>query len=110
MARVRGRSLKRCLPDIAVHGLLPIHPQILVQITDPRQTVSRPPVELLSAMYDLTPREAMLCKAFAAELSLQEACRAVQISYENGRQNLKMIFQKTGVRNQAELRVILSRF
>lgn len=61
-------------------------------------------------MYDLTPREAMLCKAFAAELSLQEACRAVQISYENGRQKLKMIFHKTGVRNQAELRVILSRF
>lgn len=98
------------LPGIATHGLLPVHPQILVQITDPRQTVSQPHTELLSAMYDLTPREALLCQALAAGLSLQQACKIVRISYENGRQRLKMIFHKTAARSQAELRMILSRF
>ncbi|WP_411037431.1 helix-turn-helix transcriptional regulator [Shinella sp. BYT-45] len=98
------------LPDVTIHGLLPVHPQILVQVTDPHQTASRPNLELLCAMYDLTPREALLCQSFAAGLPLQQACKAVGISYENGRQRLKMIFQKTGARNQAELRMILSRF
>lgn len=97
------------LPDVIAGGLLSVRPQFLVQITDPHRTDSRPDKEVLSELYDLTPREAEFCCSLATGLTLQQACIANRISYETGRQRLKTIFEKTGRHSQAQLRLLLSR-
>jgi DNA-binding CsgD family transcriptional regulator len=43
-------------------------------------------------------------------MSLSDAAIESGISYENARQRLKTIFQKTGTRSQSELRVLLAQF
>ncbi len=63
---------------------------------------------MLTRLYALTPGETSICEMLAEGRSLQESAAVLGISYENARQKLKVIFQKTHVRNQADLRVLLS--
>ncbi len=64
---------------------------------------------VLMRLYNLTPGEMSICMMLAKGQSVQESAMSLGISYENARHKLKIIFQKTDVRNQADLRVLLSR-
>ena len=97
------------LPAIAVGGLILGRPQFLVQISAERQAMG-PDEGLLREAYDLTAREAKLCAFLGKGEPLQDACALAGISYENGRQRLKVIFQKTSVHSQTDLRDLLRRF
>ena len=58
---------------------------------------------LLRSMFDLTPAEARLARNLAAGRSLRQAADEAGIAYETARWHLKILFQKTGTRRQAEL-------
>lgn len=113
VVRHRDRRAIVCvsrLPDVILEGPLVSRPQFLVQITEPDLLALEPSLVLLADMYDLTVKEASLCLHLAAGSTLQDACAQAGISYENGRQRLKVIFEKTGVHTQADLRLILAKF
>ncbi len=74
----------------------------MLLIHDPEQgrAVSQ---EALVARYDLTAAEARLAARLADGESLADAARANNIAEGTARQQLKMVFQKTDTRRQAEL-------
>jgi DNA-binding CsgD family transcriptional regulator len=59
--------------------------------------------KLLADVYELTPAEARLAQTIANGVGVKEAARALAISPSTARTHLLRIFQKTGVRRQAEL-------
>lgn len=97
------------LPDVAVGGLLLGRPQFLVQISAASVSLG-PNEDLLKAAFGLTPKEVELCRYLATGATLRQACESAAISYENGRQKLKVIFLKTEVHSQAQLRALLCKF
>jgi len=79
----------------------------VVFAVDPEQ--ERPPAEsVLRALYGLTPAESRLAVELASGLSLAESAESLQVSVHTVRQQLKMIFQKTGANRQASLLRLLS--
>lgn len=70
-------------------------------------TEHRPPgVPALASVRDhlrLTPAEARLAHALATGASLREAAGRLGITYETARSSIKILFQKTATRRQAEL-------
>jgi DNA-binding CsgD family transcriptional regulator len=63
----------------------------------------------LASGFGLTPAEIRLVLRLASGLPLREAAKAIGVSYETARTKLKFVFQKTGVRRQAELILLLTR-
>jgi DNA-binding CsgD family transcriptional regulator len=77
-------------------------PHILLLIADPT-TVRPNPGDLLRQRYDLTPAEARLALTLRAGHGVRRAAEEAGMTYETARWYLKIIFQKTGTRRQAEL-------
>jgi DNA-binding CsgD family transcriptional regulator len=77
-------------------------PHILLLIADPT-TVRPDPGDLLRQRYDLTPAEARLALTLRAGHGVRRAAEEAGMTYETARWYLKIIFQKTGTRRQAEL-------
>jgi len=98
------------LPEIFVSGLVASRTLILIQITDVYHPIVHPDMQLISDTFNLTRTEGSLCLALSVGMSLADAATENRISYENARQRLKNIFQKTETRSQAELRVLLAQF
>ena len=63
----------------------------------------------LRSTYGLTPSEIRLTLRLAAGDALRKAANEIGISYQTARTRLKFIFQKTGVRRQAELVLLVAR-
>ncbi|RZL60709.1 MAG: helix-turn-helix transcriptional regulator [Variovorax sp.] len=66
-----------------------------------------PSLPLLHGLFDLTPKEAALAAALASGKSLQEAAVLNGIRYSTARTHLEHIFQKTGVKQQTQLVLLL---
>lgn len=66
-----------------------------------------PSLPLLHGLFDLTPKEARLAAALASGQALQEAAAQNGIQYSTARTHLEHIFQKTGVRQQTQLVLLL---
>jgi DNA-binding CsgD family transcriptional regulator len=68
-------------------------------------TAMRPPLlrQALTALHGLTPREAELAERLATGSDLAETAAAMGVSTEGARTRLKVVFGKTGARNQAAL-------
>jgi DNA-binding CsgD family transcriptional regulator len=69
----------------------------------------RPAPALLSQIFGLTPAEARLTAAIAGGSTLIEAAKALSISWETARTQLKTVFLKTDTHRQSELVALLSR-
>jgi DNA-binding CsgD family transcriptional regulator len=70
----------------------------------------RPPQDALKASYALTPAEARLATRISSGEVLESIAEELCISKQTARNQLKSVFQKTGVRRQAELVALLSSF
>ena len=80
---------------------------LAVFVGDPRVS-SGDPVEVLRALYRLTPAESRLAIMLLSDRSLDEAAQALGITVGTARTTLKRIFSKTGTNRQASLvRLIL---
>ncbi|MFY9289247.1 MAG: LuxR C-terminal-related transcriptional regulator [Methylorubrum rhodinum] len=62
-----------------------------------------PKVELIAALYDLTPREAQLATALTAGLTLKQAAHESDLRFSTARSYLERIFRKTGATQQSQL-------
>lgn len=81
---------------------------VILFISDPEQAPVVP-VDYLQQRYHLTLSEARLTQYLCKERTLKEAAEHAGLSYETARGYLKIVFQKTGARRQAELlRLLLS--
>jgi DNA-binding CsgD family transcriptional regulator len=98
------------LPDVAVGGLVASRPLFLIQITDIYSPAVQPDLLPIIEAFGLTPTESALCAALSSGLALAEAASEIHISYENARQRLKSIFQKTETSSQVGLRLLLAQF
>jgi DNA-binding CsgD family transcriptional regulator/PAS domain-containing protein len=63
----------------------------------------------LAKAFGLTPAEARLAVRFLAEESLEAASEGLGISIDTARNQLKSVYQKTGLRRQGEIIALLSR-
>lgn len=71
-------------------------------INDPDQR-SVPMPSVLQMLFGLTPSEARVALHIAEGQDLRGVCDEFSITYATARAHLRSIFQKTGVRRQAEL-------
>lgn len=79
-------------------------PVILLLIVDPEAApATDTDTETIRRLYRLTAAEARLALALLAGGSLREAADAAGMSYETARWYLKILYQKTETRRQAEL-------
>lgn len=62
-----------------------------------------PPTELVSALFGLTPAEARVFEQIVAGRTVAEAAGALQVERSTVKTHLLRLFDKTGVRRQAEL-------
>lgn len=69
----------------------------------------RPAPSLLSGIFGLTPAEARLTAVLADGSTLIQAAKALNISWETARTQLKTVFLKTNTHRQSELVALLSR-
>jgi DNA-binding CsgD family transcriptional regulator/PAS domain-containing protein len=77
-------------------------PLAIIYLRDPdRPHETR--TETLQRLYGLTPSQARLADRLATGRSLSEAAGQLGITTDSARQYLKVIFQKTGTRSQAQL-------
>lgn len=77
-------------------------PLAIVFIRDPDEP-EETRAELLQRLYGLMPSQAQLADLLANGCSLAQAAKRLSITPASARQYLKLIFQKTGARRQAEL-------
>ena len=70
---------------------------------------SQPSVQLLSRIFGLTPAESRLAAALSDGSTLVQAAKALNISWETARTQLKAVFAKTNTHRQSELVALLSR-
>jgi DNA-binding CsgD family transcriptional regulator len=75
---------------------------VMLLIADP-DARRRLDLDLLPALYGLTPAETRLARALLAGDGLRQAAAAAGMSYETGRWYLKILLQKTHTGRQAEL-------
>lgn len=71
---------------------------------------SRPPVQALKSVFNLTDAEARLAARLGSGEALDEICDNLAIAKETGRNQLKSIFNKTGTHRQAELVCLVMSF
>ncbi len=98
---VRVQRLGGSLQDVFTHSV----GVCLIEDLDPRKDAD--PSVLLQL--GLTKAEIALALNLTAGLTMQEAAAARSISYETARTHLRSIFEKTGIRRQAELISLVSR-
>jgi DNA-binding CsgD family transcriptional regulator len=67
-----------------------------------------PQVELIEALFDLTPTEARIAGAVVAGKSVATIARAHGVTQNAVRMHLKSVFAKTGLGRQAELVSLLA--
>lgn len=97
-------------PKSFVKTLITERVQILIRI---KRLLKRPKRSNLSAfgqVFGLTPSELSLCAVLDDGLNLQDAAVELGLTYETVRQRTKVVFQKTGVRSQSALCVLLARY
>ncbi len=76
---------------------------VLVSITDPAPAQPAEGIDAAAALFSLTAAELRLARPLAEGQSLKAAALQAAMSYETARWYLKILFQKTGTRRQAEL-------
>jgi DNA-binding CsgD family transcriptional regulator/PAS domain-containing protein len=94
------------LSGVSASALAPC--QAIIAIVDP-DVRPRPPEATLRFCFGLTSAEAKVAKAVAAGEMLETVADELEISYATARNQLKAVFQKTGVHRQAELVTLLAR-
>ncbi len=77
-------------------------PCVMVCVTDPEAGVAIP-AEVLRELYGFTPAETRVALALLEGHALREAAEALNLSFFTVRGHLAHIFDKTGVKRQAEL-------
>lgn len=80
--------------------------QAVVVLVDPDER-NRPPETALQTAFGLTPAEARLASRLATGEAVEAASDSLRIAKETARNQLKGIFDKTGVHRQPELVVLL---
>lgn len=101
-----GRDGRLSLRAIPVQGamapFLPARQTALLMVTEcsGQRVVSR---AAIVQFFGCTPSEARLAQLLAEGNELREAARAMGVTYGTARGYLKLVFQKTGVRTQAQL-------
>jgi DNA-binding CsgD family transcriptional regulator len=70
----------------------------------------RPDVTLLCALFGLTAAEARVAAEIASGAGIDGAAARLNVSRETARSHLRIVFDKTGKRRQAELAALLARF
>ncbi len=108
-----SRTIRRPLtltiaPLTSVAAPLPQSAVAIAFIHDPEQQI-QPPAGFLECCYQLTPAEARLALLLVAGHTLKEAAEACGVTHNTVRSQLKAIFQKTGVRRQSELVLLLGK-
>ena len=78
-------------------------------VASPMSAPSAPAEAILTQFYRLTPAEVRVAKALAVHGGAPAAARELGVSVNTARTHLKAVFAKTGVSNQAQLAVMLSR-
>jgi DNA-binding CsgD family transcriptional regulator/PAS domain-containing protein len=71
---------------------------------------ARPDVALLCALFGLTAAEARVAAEIASGAGIDAAAARLNVSRETARSHLRIVFDKTGKRRQAELASLLARF
>lgn len=69
-----------------------------------------PSVDIITALFDLTPAEAQVARAIAGGRSISALASELGLSRETIRTHLKKAFLKTSTRKQSELGALLSKF
>lgn len=77
-------------------------------VATPLATPAAPHVDLLCGLFDLTPAEDRVARAFAEGHSVESAAGALGVSQETIRSQLKSVMAKTGTTRQAELARLLA--
>jgi DNA-binding CsgD family transcriptional regulator len=102
-------SLRR-IPSTTASELEDGGAYVLVIMRDLRVRKADADYGALRSLYGLTPAETRLCISIVRGGSLSDAAARIGITYEHARQRIKVIFQKTQTKKQAELCVLLGRF
>lgn len=95
------------LPLPLSYDLIQSHQYFLIQVHALDAAGEPPSSQLLVEAFGLSPSEIRLSQSLASGLMLADAAALNGISYENARQKLKVIFRKTGMASQSELRALL---
>lgn len=110
---VPRKSARRAYQIVAAPLLSPPHPlagapkpAAVALITDPERQKPAPQ-DLLTQIYKLTRKEAMLAAKLAEGQSLRTAAEELRITYETARTHLRSIFGKTGTSRQSELILLI---
>lgn len=83
--------------------LEPFSPRLLVTFADAAETLSTNNVSLLAEYFGLTPAEQRLTQYLAAGGRLSDAAREFGVSPHTVRNQLRAVFEKSGVQRQADL-------
>ena len=94
------------LPLPLSYDLIQSHQYFLIQVHALDAAGEPPSSQLLVEAFGLSPSEIRLSQSLASGLMLADAAALNGISYENARQKLKVIFRKTRVASQSELRAL----
>lgn len=96
------------LTTVALPVLSPQAPQCVLMLLD-LETAPEGDSFALRQIFGLSPAEARLALSLGSGETLAEAAEAYGVSVATARAQLKAIFQKTGVRRQAGLVLLISR-
>jgi DNA-binding CsgD family transcriptional regulator/PAS domain-containing protein len=92
------------LPNVSYNALAPC--QAVIILVDP-EAGFRPPEVALRSCYGLSASEAKLARRLSSGERLETAALAMGLTYETVRNQLKLIFSKTGTHRQGELVALL---
>jgi len=85
-------------------------PAVLLFVTEPGRSLDAGvPDTLLSAVFDLTPREAQLARLLSRGMPVTEAARQLGVSFHTARVHQRRVYEKVAVHSQAELVCVLDR-
>lgn len=82
--------------------------QFLVLISDP-QMANRSRVDAAIRKFELTPSETRLLRSLSEGRTVPQAAACLGVAYSTARTHLQRVFDKTGVRRQADLIRLLER-
>jgi DNA-binding CsgD family transcriptional regulator len=68
-----------------------------------------PSLGLIQALFDLSPREARVAQGLARGATLDQIATEAKVSRNTIRSQLRVVFEKTGCKRQAEVALLLSR-
>lgn len=98
----QGYLTLRAMPVVGHMGHLLPKPTLLLMATEHsgRETMSR---SAIGQLFGCTPSEARLAELLAQGFGLRQAAQQMNITYGTARVYLKIVFDKTGARTQAQL-------